>query len=285
MARVFLADPTPHTLSPSPPFPYPARMETIVSADGTQIAFEKTGNGPPLVLVHGGVSDHTRWTPVLDGLSRSFTVFAMDRRGRGGSGDGPDYSLAREFEDVAALVRHCGPGTRLIGHSFGALCSLEAALLVDNLSHLVLYEPPFSPVGRADVDPAFVARLQTLLDKGERDRLLADFYREIVHLDDAALDKLRASPAWPGRVKAAHTIVREMSFADYVYDPARFAALTLPTLLLAGGDSQPGMTAAIFRLAEDLPNNRLEVMPGQNHIAMDTAPEMFTDLVTGFLLG
>lgn len=124
-------------------------METVSSADSTLIAYERTGDGPPLVLVHGGAAgSHLDWQPVLPQLAEHFTVYAVDRRGRGGSGDAGEYELEREFEDVAAVVDAVAEPVRLLGHSFGAICSLEATLHTDNVSKLVLYEPAFPAEGR-----------------------------------------------------------------------------------------------------------------------------------------
>ena len=127
-------------------------MEMVTSSDGIRIAFERSGSGSPLVLVHGSTADHTRWTSILPGLERRFTVLAMDRRGRGASGDAQKYSLEREYDDVAAVIRAAGREVDLFGHSFGALCAMEAALNVDNLRRIVLYEPSF-PVGETPLYP------------------------------------------------------------------------------------------------------------------------------------
>src|SRR5438876_7125721 len=98
----------------------------VTSRDGTRLAVWRSGQGPPLVLVHGTTVNHTDWAPVLPALRERFTVYAMDRRGCGASEDAPDYALEREFEDIAAVVDSAGEQVRLLGHSFGALCSLEA---------------------------------------------------------------------------------------------------------------------------------------------------------------
>jgi pimeloyl-ACP methyl ester carboxylesterase len=209
----------------------------------------------------------------------------MDRRGRGSSGDSPQYSLSLECRDVAAVVRAAGPRTALLGHSFGAVCALEAAPTVGNLSHLILYEPPFSPEGASIFPPETGSRLLALLESGDREGVLTTFYREIVHLPEEAISVLRAEPSWSGRVAAAHTVVREGSALErFAYDPARYSGLTLPTLLLAGELSSAPFSAATHVLHAHLPNARLEVMAGQDHIAMDTAPEFFVRLVTQFLL-
>jgi pimeloyl-ACP methyl ester carboxylesterase len=124
-------------------------MLTVVSRDGTEIAAWRSGSGPPLVLVHGGTTDHTNWDGVVSELGRHFTVYAMDRRGRGGSGDAPTYAVEREFEDVATIVDRLGGPVHLMGHSYGALCALEATRLTSNIAKLVLYEPPPSVAARA----------------------------------------------------------------------------------------------------------------------------------------
>src|SRR5581483_11512741 len=110
----------------------------VSSPDGARLAVWRSGEGPPLVLVHGTTVSHSDWLPVLPALRRQFTVYAMDRRGIGASEDAEPYALEREFEDVAAVVESVGEPVFLLGHSFGALCSLEAALRTKNIRKLVL---------------------------------------------------------------------------------------------------------------------------------------------------
>ncbi len=258
-------------------------METVVSRDGTPIAFERTGAGPPLVLVHGSTADHRRWAVLLPRLTERFTVLAMDRRGRGASGDAPDYALEREYEDVAAVLRAAGPGASLLGHSFGALCAMEAALRVPGLRRLVLYEPGFPVDGAALYPPGLLDRLRALLDAGDRDGFLAAFFRDGAGLSDAQIDTLRADPSWPARLAGAHTALREAADGDYVFAPERFAALAVPTLLVVGGASPPELTAPSRALAAALPDSRIAMLPGQGHAAITTAPEMFLGAVLPFL--
>jgi len=258
-------------------------MESIRSADGTTIAYARSGTGPSLVLVHGTTADHSRWTNILPALERRFTVLAMDRRGRGASGDAPDYDLAREFEDVAAVVGAAGPGPALLGHSFGALCSMEAALLVSGLSRLILYEPPFSPPGVSMYPPGTAERYSAMLDAGKREDLLIAFFTEVVRAPPDQMAALRKDPSWTARIAAAHTLVRELRDDTYIFDPARFAALDTPTLVLRGELSPPFLREAAARVAESLPAARLVELPGQGHVAMTTAPELFLSEVTGFL--
>src|SRR5262249_24826275 len=143
-----------------------AGMVTFTSRDGTEIACEKGGAGPALVLVHGTTADHSRWAPIRAALEARFTVYACDRLGRGASGGGPVYARELEFEDVAAVVDGIGGPVDLLGHSYGALCSLEAATRAHNLRRLVLYEPPIN-VGQPITPPGMIARLLGLLDAGD----------------------------------------------------------------------------------------------------------------------
>ena len=261
-------------------------METVRSKDGTLIAFEKSGQGSPLVLVHGTSADHNRWAPVLRPFQDRFTVYAVDRRGRSGSGDSDHYAIEREFEDIAAVVNSIGEPVNLLGHSYGAICSLEAATRSKNLCRLILYEPPIQTGGEV-YPPRVLSAMRESLAKGNRDGAVTLFMREIPRVPPHELDLLRAAPAWQGRVAAAHTIPREMDASNggYQFDRARFANLTTLTLLLVGGDSPSFLKAATHSLHEILPNNRLVVMPGQQHTAMNTAPNLFVGAVLDFLAG
>lgn len=258
-------------------------MTTFTSRDGTRIACEKTGGGPALVLVHGTTADHTRWAPILPALRERFTVYACDRRGRGGSGDGPPYAMEREFEDVAAVVDGIGGSVDLLGHSYGALCSLEAAARAKNLRRLVLYEPPI-PAGMPITQPGVIDRLQALLDAGDREGVVSAFMLEVPRVPRDQLDRMRALPAWQARVGAAGTIPRELRAHDgYTFVPAKFREVKAPVLLLLGGDSPPFFRAALERVQAAIPSARLVVLPGQQHVAIDTAPDLFAREVIAFL--
>jgi pimeloyl-ACP methyl ester carboxylesterase len=258
-------------------------METVQSKDGTLIAFERSGSGPPLVLVHGTTADHTRWAGVLPGFEKNFTVYAVDRRGRGQSGDSPVYSIEREYEDIAAVVGSIPGPVNLLGHSYGALCSLEAALLVTNLRRLVLYEPAVSLEEMPVYPPGARARIQALLDAGDREGALETFFRDVVLMPEYEIAALRTEPVWPARLEAAHTIPREFADGDYILDPERFRNLTVPILLLLGGDSPAFIRRATRVVHAALPTSRIIVMPGQQHIAMRTAPDLFIRRVKAFL--
>src|SRR5918995_2210985 len=148
------------------------QVETITSKDGTQIAYRRSGEGPPLVLVHGAASDRGRWSPVLPALEERFTVYAIDRRGRGGSGDADGYTMEREAEDIASVVDSIGEPVNLLGHSYGALASLEAALLARNVLKLVLYDLGIEVAGQEIYPHEVIDRLEALVGKEGRDRLV-----------------------------------------------------------------------------------------------------------------
>ena len=235
-------------------------------------------------MVHGAAADHTRWAPILPGLEEHFTVFAVDRRGRGQSGDAESYAIEREYEDVVAVVHAIADPVNLLGHSYGAVCSLEASLKMSNLRKLILYEPPISVDVKKNYPPDTVDRMNLYLKAGEPEKTLLIFLREIVGIPQNEIDMLRSSSSWSSRVAAAHTIPREEASVDsYIFEPDRFSHMETPALLLLGSDSPSFFRAAIEVLKKSIRNSRVAIMPGQQHAAMDTAPELFLRQVIGFL--
>jgi pimeloyl-ACP methyl ester carboxylesterase len=255
----------------------------VESSDGTTIACHVSGVGPPLVLVHGTSADHTRWVRVIPSLGARFTTYAVDRRGRGASADGGEYSIEQEFDDVVAVVDAIGGDVDVVGHSYGAVCSLEAALRTPGLGRLVLYEPPL-PVGIEIAPPGLVERLEELLAAGDRAGVVSTFLREVVRMPARELDLVRRDVSWDARVAAAHTIPRELRIdGSYQPDFGRIARLRVATLLLVGGDSPPFLREPTRRLHESVSESRLAVMAGQGHIAMNTAPDVFVEHLIDFL--
>ena len=260
-------------------------MLRVVSRDGTTIGAEQRGEGPPLLLVHGTAADRTRWMPLLGALAAGATVYALDRRGRGLSAEtaAREYALEREVEDVLAVVDALEGSVDVLGHSYGAVCPLEAARTTARVRRLVLYEPPM-PLDERIYPPGLDERLEALLAAGQREAVVETFLREVPRVPEETLAVMRSSPAWPARVAAAHTIPREMRLDDdYAFDPERFSDVGAPTLLLLGGESPPIFARSIEALERALPDARVAVLPGQRHTAMDTAPQLFLDTVTRFL--
>ncbi len=257
----------------------------FTSSDGTPIAAWRCGQGSPLLLVHGTGSDHARWTPVLPALARRFTVYALDRRGRGASGDGPSWSIRQESEDLVAVLEGIGGQVDVVAHSFGAARALEAALLTDRIRRLVAYEPGGVRLPGVPHAPSLVApRLQRLVEAGRREEALVAFLQEVLHVPDHELEVLRSQPSWPSRVAAAHTVARELAgSAEHELPFEALRRLTVPTLMVEGGESPEPLRRVAEYLHELLPNSRLAVLPGQQHAAMDTAPELFVGEVLAFL--
>lgn len=257
-------------------------METVTSADGTPIAYERTGRGPPLVLVHGATVDHTTWNEALPYLEDHFTVYAMDRRGRGSSGDAEPYALEREVEDILAVLESIDDPVSLLGHSYGGVCSLEAALRTDRLHRLVLYEG-VTLEATTDEKQA-LGEVEQAIEAGDRERALVVFYREIAHLTEAEIDHIRTRPTWQRRVDAVHTSQREVAagFA-YEFELDRFRELTVPTLLLVGGASPAVVHRDTEAFHDALPESRIAVLEDQQHVAYRMAPEDFAGTVTAFL--
>ncbi|MDF2975894.1 MAG: alpha/beta hydrolase [Actinomycetospora sp.] len=261
-------------------------QERVTSADGTPIAVWRSGDGPPLVLVHGTVADHSRWDPVLPAFEQRHTVHAVDRRGRGASSDAEDYAIEREFEDLAAVVDALGEPVILVGHSYGALCGLEAALISGGFRALVLYEPSIEVAGAEVYSPEVIERLEALLRAGDRDGVVETVALRVAGARSEVVAALRSRPVWRARVAAAHTVPRELRASKaYRFDPERFRDLAVPTLLLTGSESAPGYRRAVEAVDAALPDSRIVEMPGQGHGAVDTGTDLFTTEVLRFTAG
>jgi pimeloyl-ACP methyl ester carboxylesterase len=260
-------------------------MDRILSRDGTPITFQKSGSGPPLVLVHGTLSSHGTWTPVLPMLEKHFTVYGVDRRGYGESGDAPNYAIEREFEDIEKLVDSLGEEVNLLGHSFGGLCVLEATLLTSRLRSLIVYEPSPIPRPGAPLYPeGIVERIQALIEQGDRVAAVLTVFRELLGVPPDELEYYKASPRFPAWVAAAHLVPREtLAEEAYQFKPERFQQLSVPTLLLLGGDSPDLFKDTVQTWHSALPHSRIVVLPGQQHIAHYTAPDLFARELLAFL--
>jgi pimeloyl-ACP methyl ester carboxylesterase len=258
----------------------------VLSKDGIPIAYECNGKGTPLILIHGAASDHTRWKPILPELEKHFTVYAVDRRGRGQSGDAESYTLESEYEDIAAVVDSIPGPVDLLGHSYGAICSLGASLKTSNLRKLILYEPPIHTGVNKNYSPDTLNRMNSYLQVGESEKALLIFLQEIAEIPPNEIKLLRSLPSWSFRVAVAHTIPREeANVVSYVLNPQHFSHMETPTLLLLGGDSPPFYRAAIETLKESIPNSKIVKISGQRHTAMETAPKLFLKEVIEFLIG
>jgi pimeloyl-ACP methyl ester carboxylesterase/alkylhydroperoxidase/carboxymuconolactone decarboxylase family protein YurZ len=265
-----------------------ASVATLRSADGTSIGYGRTGDGPPLVLVHGATSERSRWTPVLGALQRHFTVYAMDRRGRGGSGDAAAYRMEREFEDVAALIESIGGPVDVVSHSYGAICSLEATRHTRNIRRLVLYEPPISArpgtPEEAARHEAVIREIESHIERGERAAALETFFFKVLRMPEQERERLRGLPSWSARLALAHTLPRELRESRaYRFDASRFRDYMVPTLIVLGGDSEQRYKDTTALLCESLAGSKVAVLAGQGHGAIDGAPDLFAATVLDFL--
>jgi len=261
-------------------------MDTVTSADGTKIAFERTGSGPPLVLVHGQVDIHSFWEMkgVRPAFAEHFTVYSLDRRGHGASADAPEYHLEREAEDVAAVVDATDGPAVLLGHSGGAIYALEAALRTTNLRKLILNQPPMR-VGDHEPYPEEIDNeLKKLLEVGKNEEALIFFLQEVAQDTPEEIETVRSKPFWKDMMKAAYTLPRESeAIAGYTFDTAQFETLYLPTLLLTASDTHPLFQDAIDMLHKSLPVSRVFSFEGHGHEVMITAPEQFVKEVVAFI--
>jgi pimeloyl-ACP methyl ester carboxylesterase len=190
----------------------------------------------------------------------------------------------REAEDIATVVEDIAKPVFICAHSYGAVCSLEASLLTNKVSRLILYEPPI-PTGIAQYPADVPRRIQALVDKGEPETGLRIFFKEVVRMPAYEMETYSQLPVWKRRIQLTPTIPREMAFdKSYRFDRDKFAKFAVPTLLLLGGDSPPLFQKATELLDATLPDSRVVILPGQQHVAMDTHPDLFVKEVFQFLL-
>lgn len=256
---------------------------TLSSADGTDIAVHVTGSGPPLVISHGSVASGRDWQPVADALATRMTTYAVDRRGRGASGDHEPYDIQREQEDIAAVLKVAGPEATLFGHSFGALVALAVAL-EKAPAQLIVYEPPLplnGPVG----GEALAVCAQAIAD-GDPERALITGLRQIVGAPDEGIETFRKDAEfWSERVSLAASWIRELTATD-AYDGTldRFAGLGIPTLVIKGSVSPPWLADAATRLHGVVPGAELVEIPGQAHDAHVYEPGTVAEVIADFAL-
>jgi pimeloyl-ACP methyl ester carboxylesterase len=253
---------------------------TVVSPDGSLISFESFGYGPAMLLVHGTSATRIRWAPVREHLAARYTIHEMDRRGRGSSSAevGP-YSLAREAQDVAAVAEAIGGDVYVVGHSYGALCVVEAALVTSAFRRIVLYEPPMTSPGAEVMAPATLASMKSETDP---EAILEAFYLNALQLPKAAVDGLKGTEIWRARLTAALTITREIDAVNEFRSTDRLADITVPVRMLLGTESPVYLRAATAAIAAQIPDARIVALQGQAHQAIDLDADQFVRLVFDF---
>jgi pimeloyl-ACP methyl ester carboxylesterase len=258
-------------------------METVTSADGTTIALDRAGDGPPVVLVCGGSVDRMSNAGLAAALAERFMVLNYDRRGRGDSGDTPPYEVQREVEDIDAVIAAAGGTAHLYGSSSGAALALEAAANEVPVDRLALWEPPYIPEG-VPRPPADTAKTYTeLVDAGRRGDAVEFFMSKVVGLPDEFVAQARSSPFWGAQEALAHTLAYDATImADYSLPTERAAEVNVPTIAMAGGASFPWMSDTARALADALPHGEVHILEGQTH---DVAPDVMASVLTGFFGG
>lgn len=260
-------------------------MRKVVSRDGTAIAFDKTGQGPTIILVAGALGDRSAAASLTPLLAPHFTVFAYDRRGRGDSGDTAPYAVKCEVEDIDALIKEAGGSAFVYGHSSGAVLALEAASRGLAITRLALYEPPFIVDNSHPPLPKdYVARLNELVVTGRRGDAVELFMIAAVGVPADIIAQMKLSPMWAGMEKVAHTlaydgIIMGNNMAGHALQAKQWASATMPTLVLDGGASPAWAHSAAQALTDALPNAQRRTLAGQTH---DVNPALLAPILIDF---
>ncbi|KRE63812.1 hydrolase [Arthrobacter sp. Soil736] len=255
---------------------------TVESFDGTLIGFRKLGSGSPIVLVHGSISTGEQWLAVAEQLAGANTVYIMDRRGRGLSADADAYSLRNEADDIKAVLNLAGEGSALLGHSYGAICALEAVRTGASVSSLVLYEPPL-PVD-APTAGAALQEYAAAVEEGNGDKAMRIAAAHFLRISPDETEALAASPLWPEMVELSPTWTRELSEIDRTNVLIReYVETDVPTLLLVGEASPAHLVGATRRLQQGLRDVTESILPGQGHMAHVLDPAGVADAIKSFL--
>ncbi len=255
-------------------------MNNVTSRDGTTIAFDQLGDGPPVILVCGASTDRMANAPLAALLAENFTVFNYDRRGRGDSGDTPPYAVEREVEDLDAVIDDAGGSAFVYGTSSGGVLALEAAASGLAITKLALWEPPFI-LDESLRPPADSARTYTeLVSAGRRGDAVEFFMTKVVGLPPEFVAHARTQPFWQAQEALAHTLAYDATImGDYSLPTERAASVAVPTLVIAGEASFPFMRETAQALANIIPDAQSRILEGQEH---NVAPEALAPVLEEF---
>jgi pimeloyl-ACP methyl ester carboxylesterase len=247
-------------------------LRQVTAPDGFRLVCEVAGEGTPLVMVHGAGSARWSFDLVRPHLEPRFTVWALDRRGRGDSGDGDGYSLEREFEDVAAVVREAGPDAYLFGHSYGGLVSAGAAVRLGRLPQLVLYEPPMGGVLAND---AWIERYEARIESGDRAAAVRTFMHDVGGYSHEEIDDMEGTPVWQARLEVAPTARRELrAERDFALERLGLGDLAARCLMLVGSESPGWARRSTEAFADAIPDAEVRTLEGHGHGAAISGPEL-----------
>jgi pimeloyl-ACP methyl ester carboxylesterase len=241
-------------------------MHKVVSRDGTTIAYEKSGDGPPIVLLNGGFRDHTIFASLVPEVAPYCTTYVYDRRGRGESGDAPTYAVEREVGDLEAVIAEAGGEASVFAGSSGANLALEAVMAGVPITKLALHEPYYRVEGFKRPPDDFEDTLRSLLAQGKRGEAAEYFCAELVGFSPEEIAAWRASPLWAGNEANAHTLVYDTIICgDFSVPVERLAKIDLETVVINSEGSSEWLLAAARATAAALPNAKAASFPGEWH--------------------
>jgi pimeloyl-ACP methyl ester carboxylesterase len=251
-------------------------MNTVRSADGTELAYEVEGQGPALVVVTGAFCDKGTSADLAAVLAPHRTVYRYDRRGRTDSGDTPLYAVAREVEDLAAVVGLAGEAA-VYGHSSGGALALLAAARGVPMTRLAVYEPPFRTDGGAD--PGFAGEIAAAIAAGDRGAAVRRFLAGI-GIPPEVVATAESWPDWPAMVGIAHTLSYDLAIGGDATVPAELAAIAVPTLVVHGGRSMDWLAGGMAELVATVPGATERRLDDQDH---GVAPDVIAPVLLDFL--
>ena len=267
-------------------------METVISKDGTTIAFDRLGQGPAVVLIPGatGTRSHYLFVQLAELLAQDFTVFNCDRRGKGDSGNTTPYTVEREIEDLEAVIDVAGGSAALYGVSSGAVLALEAAShYPEKVTKLVMYEAPFIiDDSRPPVPNDYVPHLNALMAEERRSDAAEYFMTAALGIPNEYVAMMKQDPSWKETENVAHTIAYDGMIMGATMGghplPAdrieQWAKATVPTLVIAGEHSGSFFHTGAKALVDVLPDAQYRFLEGQSH-AVDSA--VLAPLIKDFL--
>jgi pimeloyl-ACP methyl ester carboxylesterase len=262
-----------------------SQMETTKSPDGTVIAYDRTGDGPPLVIVLGAFCDRKSFVPPAS-LAGRFTVCGYDRRGRGDSGDTQPYSPDREIADLAAVIEAVagsGTGAFVFGHSSGAALALRAAAHGVPMAAMVAYEAPFVIPGTRELTEDPAGRITALVAAGRRADAVKFWMTDVVRAPAEMIPMMENSPMWAGLQALTHTLPYDLAITgDQGVPVDDLAKITVPVLVLGGANSPDWFHRTVEATTDAIPGARLVMLDGQDHGA---PPEVIAPVLTKFFLG
>ena len=258
-------------------------MFTAISRDGTIIAYDKKGQGFPVILIDGALCSRNMgpMPGLSELLSPEFTVIHYDRRGRNDSGDTAPYSVEKEMEDIDALIKTAGGEADVFGISSGAMLAMTAVSRGLSIRKLAIYEPPFSVDKNAHITPAdSEVKLKKLIANNDRSGALKFFMKDMIGLPAIFTYIMRLLPVWSKLKRVAHTLPYDAAvMGDFTLPGDMITSIKIPTLVAGGEKSPAGLKSAVRAVAGMIPNHKFEELKGQTH---NVSPKVLAPILINF---